>query len=226
MFTLLTGRVVHAAESVQRMMILAMTRQAPLLASIAPGIPRDVAHIVDRALAFRSDDRWPDAATMLRAVRTARAKAFAAAELESPSAGALSLEQTNAAVASDSSAQAKSRRGIGAAIAVSSILLLGAVGAVISFRGRAVPHAQASAAPAPVPTESVDTPIVSPSIPLPSTDAITPTAEPIRAPRAIEKTPPGATSSTKAARPSGAPQSIKANEAPAAPSKDPFDRRD
>jgi serine/threonine-protein kinase len=73
MFTLLTGRQVHEAETVQLMMARTMTQNAPKLASLAPHLPRAVCVAVDKALAFRREDRWPDARAMQRAVREAKA---------------------------------------------------------------------------------------------------------------------------------------------------------
>src|ERR1700722_2737066 len=50
MFTLLTGRYVHEGESANELMVLAATRPAPSLATVAPGVPREVVALVDRAL--------------------------------------------------------------------------------------------------------------------------------------------------------------------------------
>jgi serine/threonine protein kinase len=71
MFTLLSGRYVHEAMSEHEQLIVSATRRAPPLASVAPDVPAMVAAIVDRSLAFERDDRWADAASMQRAVRTA-----------------------------------------------------------------------------------------------------------------------------------------------------------
>ena len=71
MFTLLSGRFVHQAASEHERMIVSATRRAPSLATVAPGMPVAVTAIVDRALAFERIERWPDAASMQRAVRTA-----------------------------------------------------------------------------------------------------------------------------------------------------------
>jgi serine/threonine-protein kinase len=73
MFNLLTGRFVHDADTVNKLLLAAMTKPAPKVASLDPSVPAPVAAIVDRALAFESKDRWPDAAAMLDAVRRARA---------------------------------------------------------------------------------------------------------------------------------------------------------
>jgi serine/threonine-protein kinase len=69
MFTLLTGRLVHEAETVNELLLAAMTKPAPSLASVMPGVSTALAGIVDRALAYSAADRWADAATMQGAVR-------------------------------------------------------------------------------------------------------------------------------------------------------------
>jgi eukaryotic-like serine/threonine-protein kinase len=73
MFQLLTGRHVHEAPTLQLLMAAAMTRPAPPVASVEPCVTPAVAAIVDRALAFDRDDRWPHARAMQGAVRAARA---------------------------------------------------------------------------------------------------------------------------------------------------------
>jgi serine/threonine-protein kinase len=73
LFTLLTGRFVHEAPTVQLIYAAAMTQQARPIASVDPGVPPSVAAIVDRALAWNRDHRWPDARAMQHAVRAARA---------------------------------------------------------------------------------------------------------------------------------------------------------
>ena len=71
MFTLLAGRPVHDGATVNEVLLSAMTNAAPLLSTVCPGVSASVAEAVDRALAFDKSDRWPDAATMLGAVRHA-----------------------------------------------------------------------------------------------------------------------------------------------------------
>jgi serine/threonine-protein kinase len=70
MFTLLSGRFVHQGTSGNEQLILSATTHAPPLTSLA-NVPGPVAAIVDRALAFEKERRWPDAATMQEAVRLA-----------------------------------------------------------------------------------------------------------------------------------------------------------
>jgi serine/threonine protein kinase len=69
MFTALTGKLVHDGETDHEALLLAMTQPAPLLGDIAPLLSKEVVRIVDRALAFDKDARWPDARAMQVAVR-------------------------------------------------------------------------------------------------------------------------------------------------------------
>ncbi|MFT3775880.1 MAG: protein kinase [Minicystis sp.] len=71
MFTLLAGRLVHNADTVNELMLAAMTKPAPPLGTAVPGISPAVAHLVDRALAYDIKSRWPDARTMQTALRAA-----------------------------------------------------------------------------------------------------------------------------------------------------------
>ena len=71
MFTLLVGRHVHEGEGGNEQLIRAATQAPPSIATLARGLPPSVVHIVDRAIAFEQDARWPDAATMQQAVREA-----------------------------------------------------------------------------------------------------------------------------------------------------------
>jgi serine/threonine protein kinase len=73
MFMLISGQHVHEAQSSQEQLILSATAPARSLATVAPGAPRQVVAIVDRALAFDRSGRWPDASAMQAAVRTVRA---------------------------------------------------------------------------------------------------------------------------------------------------------
>ncbi len=71
MFSLLAGRCVHEGETTNEVLLAAMTQQAPPLAEVCPAAPPAVAWVVDRALAFEREARWPDAAAMLSALRDA-----------------------------------------------------------------------------------------------------------------------------------------------------------
>src|SRR6266542_1052927 len=71
MFKLLTGRVVHVADTVNEQLLAAMTQPAPPLGSVVPTAPIPVLQVVDKALAFEKVERWSDARSMQKAVKDA-----------------------------------------------------------------------------------------------------------------------------------------------------------
>jgi len=71
MFKLLTGHVVHEADTVNEQLLAAMTKPAPPIATLVPALPCPVVEIVDKALAFDRDARWVSARAMQEAVREA-----------------------------------------------------------------------------------------------------------------------------------------------------------
>ena len=71
MLTLLTGKRVREAETVNEELLLAMSHPLPKAASLLPTIPPAVADVIDRALAFDKKLRWPTARVMQDAVRAA-----------------------------------------------------------------------------------------------------------------------------------------------------------
>ncbi len=71
MFILLTGRHVHAADTINKVLLLAMSKPAPLIGSVWPGVPPPIAAVIDRALAFDQAHRWADAHAMQHALRAA-----------------------------------------------------------------------------------------------------------------------------------------------------------
>ncbi|WP_437670612.1 serine/threonine-protein kinase [Sorangium sp. So ce131] len=75
MFQLLSGRYVHEAETLPLLLLAAMTQPAPPVASVVPGLPPAIAGVLDVALAFDPDRRWPNARAMQHALRQARSGA-------------------------------------------------------------------------------------------------------------------------------------------------------
>jgi serine/threonine protein kinase len=71
MFTMITGQHVHLARTAQLQLIYTATQQARSIAGVEPSVPKDIVAIVDRALAFERDARWPSAGAMLAAVHAA-----------------------------------------------------------------------------------------------------------------------------------------------------------
>jgi hypothetical protein len=84
MFRLIGQRGVHEADDDHELVIKMASRPAPPLATVAPNTPEPVCRVVDRALQFSADARYPDAATMrddLRAVMAGYAPPFASGGL-------------------------------------------------------------------------------------------------------------------------------------------------
>src|SRR5262249_18284532 len=71
LYQLLTGKTVHPARSPNEALVMAATRTASSLRSVAPGIAPELAAVIDRALSFAPSNRWPNA----RAMRAALAQA-------------------------------------------------------------------------------------------------------------------------------------------------------
>ena len=68
MFQLLSRRLVHEGAPGNGAVIIAATRAAPPLQSVAPHVPIALAQVVDRALAFKRSARWPNARAMRKAL--------------------------------------------------------------------------------------------------------------------------------------------------------------
>ncbi|TKC98727.1 bifunctional serine/threonine-protein kinase/ABC transporter substrate-binding protein [Polyangium fumosum] len=71
MFTLLTGRLVHDASRATELLTSTATKPAPRLMDVAPEAPRDVARVIDQALAYSRHDRFEDAREMRDAIGSA-----------------------------------------------------------------------------------------------------------------------------------------------------------
>jgi len=67
-FRVLTGRTVHPAEDALAICARMSKEPAPKLRSIAPQVSAETAEVIDRALEFKREDRWPDATAMRAAV--------------------------------------------------------------------------------------------------------------------------------------------------------------
>jgi len=72
MYLLLSGMPVREHGSVTEQLLGAMTRPVPSLGEVT-SLPRSVVAVVDRALAFDREDRFPDARSMQLAVRAVQA---------------------------------------------------------------------------------------------------------------------------------------------------------
>jgi serine/threonine-protein kinase len=72
LFVVLTGRPVHAGDDAKQKLIATARTPAQPIQQVEPNVPRSVAQVIDRALAFDRDARWPDANAMREALRWAR----------------------------------------------------------------------------------------------------------------------------------------------------------
>src|SRR5690606_12349538 len=64
MFTVISGRRVHQAPGDVQLAAQVLSKPAPSLASVAKGAPEHLGWVVDRALAYLPERRYPDARTM------------------------------------------------------------------------------------------------------------------------------------------------------------------
>jgi serine/threonine protein kinase len=85
LYTLMSGKAVHVADNPTRALVSAASEKAKSLKEVAPLVHDAVVAVVDRALAFERDDRWPDARSMQRALVDACKTAYS----RTPSKGAL-----------------------------------------------------------------------------------------------------------------------------------------
>lgn len=72
LFVVLSGETVHEGGDAKAKLIATARTPARSLVEVAPHVPRAVAAVIDRALAFDKRDRWPDARAMREALRWAR----------------------------------------------------------------------------------------------------------------------------------------------------------
>jgi hypothetical protein len=143
-----------------------MTEHAPPIASCVPDLHEGAAKVIDRALAYDRNDRWPDALTMQAAVREAyvalagrplslapklrgRSRLSAPPSAHAPTlpavSGPASSETNGAAREAVTAGRLKGRRrtlGIGIALAGLVATLM-----AVAVHGRNAPPAQAGSAP-------------------------------------------------------------------------------
>ena len=170
-FYVLTGQLIHTAETLNKVLLSAMTRQAPKLATVAPDVPRELCEIVDRALLFERDKRWPDARAMQRALRSVRQSLPASSGLLLAGRGAAAFvghagPMTGNVALTHDTFEPSSRNGRLMVLAFGGVIAAAAVIAAVVF---------ASMQPAPSPVVTA---------PLASTPAATPTASSVASPTA------------------------------------------
>jgi serine/threonine-protein kinase len=86
-YTLLTGRTLHVAETVNQALLLAMTKPVEPMATLLPDVPPSLQTWLDRALAFEPAQRFPDARAMKNALLAVDANEPPAAKAKRRSRG-------------------------------------------------------------------------------------------------------------------------------------------
>lgn len=69
LFRAIGGRAIRTERSPMDRLIAAASEPAPSLADVTEGCPQAIVDVVDKALAFDKQQRWPDAATMQAALQ-------------------------------------------------------------------------------------------------------------------------------------------------------------
>jgi serine/threonine-protein kinase len=78
MFTLVSGRFVHDADTMEAMLVYAGSQPARSIRTVAPELHPAIVAVIDRALAFSQDQRWASAGAMEAALGAGYAHAFGA----------------------------------------------------------------------------------------------------------------------------------------------------
>ncbi|HEX7600738.1 MAG TPA: serine/threonine-protein kinase, partial [Polyangiaceae bacterium] len=94
-FRMLAGRTVHPGNHALSIVMLMAHEAAPKLRTVAPHVSPLTAQVIDKALEFKRDDRWPDATAMLSAVDAA----LAAEPIEKLDSGFVHLDESSVATA-------------------------------------------------------------------------------------------------------------------------------
>lgn len=181
LYYVLSGKLVHSAETVNKVLLSAMTQQAPPLGSIVPEVPRELSEVVDRALMFQRDKRWSDARAMQRALRSARQSLPATSPflpMSRTTAGRSGAPLTaNVASAQDAfepSTQGN-RRVVMVAVGLLTVVALGAVIAFAASKPSSAPTATSNSA-APMAGTVAATPAPEPPAPSPPSASAAPSS--------------------------------------------------
>ncbi|MCB9575732.1 MAG: protein kinase [Polyangiaceae bacterium] len=245
-FTLLTGRFVFEAETVQEQLIMAATAKAPPIGSLVPEIPPELGEIIDRALSFDRFQRWPDARSMQSALRDTLATPDGEARLTLPLPSSPGLSESTTLIAPADVTSAitgrsyttarpvtnavesitgvrKRSRGIVVAAAALALFL---IGGVVVWRVTGTEAKVVAAPPEPAPTVVVTVIKTAETAPPVASTPAPPTSASSKPAPAVKKQPP-----TVKVRPPTVKNPPPANPTPPAaltqkpPSTNPFDRR-
>jgi len=241
MLALLSGDRPRRAETGAEELLLAMTAPIPPLLERVPNVPKAVAAVVDRALAFERDARWPDARSMQAALaEAARALPEPAGDPSGPridtapvligtaAEGEPTTQlATGATLAGQRSPAPRDKRTVAAIFAGSFVVALAIVVPIL----RSVVHHGPGAQPAgpPADLQALPAAALPPATPAVSAPAAAAEATPspvVSALPPIDRAPPPSSAAT-AAKPAPPRPATHATPAPAAPNAagNPLDRR-
>jgi eukaryotic-like serine/threonine-protein kinase len=89
-FSLVSGQLVHSGtQTSHELLFEAATTPARRIAAVAPDVPAALAAVIDRALAFSVESRWPSAEAMRAALLSAHHASFGSATVETLVASAV-----------------------------------------------------------------------------------------------------------------------------------------
>jgi eukaryotic-like serine/threonine-protein kinase len=244
LFCLLSGRSVHEGRTSNEVLLSAMMRAAPPLATVASDVSPSIAHVVDVALAFDKASRWADASAMQAALRRSSVPVapMATLKLPDPPPGfplppigsaqrlstarpvALTVRPSSPGVAPTVITGASSRSWLIVAVAIGAVVVVGmacVVGVAVAWSRSALRH------PAPVlalstlvppPEASATLPVAaSPGAPVGSAPATSVAASASPAPSSPAPSSASASATAPARRPVAAPAPPR--KAPAAASE-------
>jgi hypothetical protein len=220
LYTLVSGRYVHEADTLQGQLVLAATRCARPLAEVVLNAPAEFSAVVDRALAFDRDMRFPDARSMQAALRAASGSGrpitlgqrrdagiaqnptLVAPDTRSGRHGSLGSFATAQAVSRSAAEPPRPSPAFGYGLAAAACVLLGIVVFVVRGWNTQPPSVPTTARPLGMPTSAVGSgavPVSTSEEPAPMLvpEAVTPAAPPsekapTRHPATARPTPKGA----------------------------------
>jgi serine/threonine protein kinase len=225
LFWLVSGRAVHEAETANEQLVSAATLPPPPLARVEPDVPTPLAEVIDRALEFAKENRFPDARAFEQALHEAVAAiswgpgsrpGLAPTTLRPPpnDPGDVTEPPTGSGIRGPTIGPVEvappSKRGPRFVRAAMLGALLGAVvlgGAALVGRKRAAPGAVAPGSVAPSPAAAA-TPTTEPGATASAAPSAAPTesaAAPSAAPTESAAAPPAPPAESAAASPTEAP---------------------
>lgn len=240
LFTLVTGEHVHRGETPNEQLGRAMTIPARSLGSVAGELPAPFVEVVDRALRYERDERWPDARALRNALREVWRILDSGEPASGPNSWALEMSNGHAAnafgvatLSAAANSAAVSLRGLGRAAhrpalwrgaRWASLIAVALIGTAAFFalklNARDQPTAPRPSISPQITTSTVQGPV---NVHVPeSPPTITLAASP---PATAELTPPPRPTRKRPPRPAEAEKPAPAPATPAAPVADPLDIR-